>query len=59
MKMRDEIGILYQDGEFTDLFAKDGQPALAPWQLALVTIMQFVEWNCPEFGGKEKRNMLE
>jgi transposase len=43
MKMRDEIGILYQDEEFTDLFAKDGQPALAPWRLALVTIMQFVE----------------
>jgi transposase len=31
------------DEEFTDLFAKDGQPAVAPWRLALVTIMQFVE----------------
>lgn len=43
MKMRDEIGVLYQDEEFRSLFAKDGQPALAPWRLALVTLMQFVE----------------
>lgn len=41
MKMRDELGTLYQDEQFATLFPKDGQPALAPWRLALVTIMQF------------------
>jgi transposase len=41
MKMRDELGTLYQDEMFAALFPKDGQPALAPWRLALVTIMQF------------------
>ncbi len=43
MKMRDELGTLYQDEMFAALFPKDGQPALAPWRLALVTIMQFSE----------------
>jgi len=41
MKMRDELGTLYQDEMFAALFPKEGQPALAPWRLALVTIMQF------------------
>ena len=41
IKMRDELGTLYQDEMFAALFPKDGQPALAPWRLALVTIMQF------------------
>src|SRR5712691_4830975 len=43
INMRDEIGVLYQDELFADLFPQDGQPALAPWRLALVTMMQFVE----------------
>jgi len=43
MKMRDELGTLFQDEMFAALFPKDGQPALAPWRLALVTIMQFTE----------------
>ncbi len=34
---------LYQDEPVAALFPKDGQPALAPWRLALVTIMQFAE----------------
>src|SRR3989440_11551339 len=43
MKMRDELGMLYQDELFATLFPKEGQPALAPWRLALVTIMQVAE----------------
>jgi transposase len=42
MKMRDELSLLYQDDLFADLFPNNGQPALAPWRLALVTIMQFI-----------------
>ena len=37
IKMRDELGTLFQDELFATLFPKDGQPALAPWRLALVT----------------------
>ena len=43
IKLRDELGTLFQDEMFAALFPKDGQPALAPWRLALVTIMQFAE----------------
>src|SRR6266487_1149484 len=43
IQMRDELGTLYQDEMFAALFPKEGQPALAPWRLALVTIMQFAE----------------
>src|SRR5260370_13679533 len=43
IKMRDELGTLFQDELFVALFPKEGQPALAPWRLALVTILQFAE----------------
>src|SRR6476620_5773521 len=43
IKMRDELGSIYQDQMFASLFASRGQPAMAPWRLALITIMQFVE----------------
>ncbi|GHO87560.1 IS1182 family transposase [Dictyobacter formicarum] len=43
IRMRDELGILYQDEAFAALFPQNGQPALAPWRLALITIMQFAE----------------
>ena len=36
MKMRDELGIFYEDKRFGDLFSHTGQPALAPWRLVLV-----------------------
>lgn len=43
MHMRDELGTIYQDEIFMHLFSHTGQPAEAPWRLALVTIMQFAE----------------
>ena len=43
MKMRDEMGSIYDDELFADLYPQRGQPAAAPWQLALVTVMQFAE----------------
>src|SRR6266702_5374940 len=43
MRMRDELGTIYQDEAFAHLFSYTGQPAEAPWRLALVTIMQFAE----------------
>src|SRR4028118_2406251 len=35
LTMRGEIGTLYSDWDFDTLFAKDGQPAVCPWRLAL------------------------
>jgi transposase len=43
LRMRDALGPVYTDPPFAALFPKDGQPAEAPAQLALVTIMQFAE----------------
>ena len=43
MQMRDELGTLYEDEDFADLFASRGQPAETPWRLALVTLMQYAE----------------
>src|SRR5689334_10386110 len=43
MQMRDELGTIYQDTVFAALYPRRGQPAEAPWRLALVTVMQFVE----------------
>jgi transposase len=43
MQMRDELGTLYEDKQFTDLFPNVGRLAEPPWRLALVTVMQFAE----------------
>ncbi|MBK8131031.1 MAG: hypothetical protein IPK53_19665 [bacterium] len=43
MKMRDELGTIYSDGQFADLYPKVGQPAASPWRLALMTIVQFAK----------------
>jgi transposase len=43
MQMRDALGAIYTDEQFADLFPVRGQPAEAPWRLALVTVFQFLE----------------
>jgi len=43
LRMHDELGRLYTDQDFAALFPVRGPPALAPAQLALVTLMQFAE----------------
>lgn len=43
MKMRDELGTIYQDQQFASLFPTRGQPAEVPWRLALVCVFQFIE----------------
>lgn len=43
LAMRDELGIAFSDSDFTELFPSRGQPAFAPWRLALITVMQFLE----------------
>jgi transposase len=39
----DELSQVFQDPLFASLFPRRGQPAEAPWRLALVTVLQFVE----------------
>jgi transposase len=42
LAMRDELGIAFSDSAFAELFRRRGQPAFAPWRLALITVMQFL-----------------
>ena len=42
-RLRDEFSVIYQDEDFGRLYPDRGQPALAPWRLALVTVFQFLE----------------
>lgn len=43
MRMRDELGEIYLDDQFNDLFPRRGQPAASPALLALVVVLQFGE----------------
>jgi transposase len=43
MRIREVIGPLFTDKDFADLFPQRDQPAWPPHQLALVSVLQFVE----------------
>ena len=43
LRLSDELGTLFCDHDFADLFPARGQPAVAPGRLALVTLLQFGE----------------
>ena len=43
LTLRDELGTIFHDDDFADLYSHEGQSGLTPWRLALVTIMQFRE----------------
>lgn len=42
-RLRDALGELYHDEQFASLYPVSGQPAYAPWRLALVTVLQYSE----------------
>jgi transposase len=42
--LRAEFGTLYEDQLFADLYPPEGRPMeVAPWRLALVVVMQYIE----------------
>jgi transposase len=43
IRMRDELGMLFSDEQFADLFPHRGKPAWSPGRLVLVLVLQFVE----------------
>lgn len=43
LRLADELGLLYSDAEFADLFPTRGQPAASPARLASVSILRYVE----------------
>jgi transposase len=43
LQLRDALGTIYQDQSFAHLFPHNGRPAEAPWRLALIMVLQFLE----------------
>ena len=43
MRLRDEVGELYQDKHVVSLYPIEGQPAYEAWRLAIVTVLQYAE----------------
>jgi transposase len=44
VELRAEFGTLYDDHLFADLYPPSGRPVeVAPWRLALVVVMQYIE----------------
>jgi transposase len=43
MQLRDHLGTLYDNPLFAEIFSPLGAPAIAPWRLALVSVLQFAE----------------
>ena len=43
MQLRDVLYAIYRNHDFADLFSARGQPALTPWRLALISVLQFVD----------------
>jgi transposase len=43
IQMRDVLGNIYDDEDFSELFEVRGRLAITPWRLALLTVMQFSE----------------
>jgi len=41
-RLRDELSVLYEDEDFRKFYPARGQPGLAPWRLALVSVFQFL-----------------
>src|SRR4051812_27172726 len=43
LRIADELGTLYRDEQFSDLFPTRGQPAASPARLALASVLPYVE----------------
>jgi transposase len=43
IRIRDELGSWYVDGDFAAVYAVRGAPGISPAQLAMVTVLQFTE----------------
>jgi transposase len=43
IRIFDELGTIFQDQDFADLYSQHGQPGQPPFRLALVKVLQFIE----------------
>lgn len=59
MTLRDELGMVFTDSDFADLFPPVGQPAESPSRLLLVTIFQFMEGLTDRQGADAVRRCID
>jgi len=59
MRLRDVLGPIYTDAQFTALFPHDGQPALSPGRLALVSVLQFAAGLSDRQAADAVRNQID
>ncbi len=59
MRMRDELGVFYQDADFAGLYAQRGQPGENPWRLALILVFEFVEELSDEQAAEAVRSRID
>lgn len=59
MAMRDALETFYTDADFAALFPTRGQPAEAPWRLALVLVFQFAEGLSDEQAAEAVRGRID
>jgi len=57
--LRDDIGTIFEDQDFADLFSVRGQPALSPWRLALITVLQFREGLSDRLAAEAVRSRID
>ncbi len=55
LHLRDHLGTLYDNPLFADLFSPLGAPALAPWRLAVISVLQFAEGLADRPGSRASR----
>src|SRR5258708_40094798 len=59
MCLRDLLGPIYTDAQFTALFPHDRQPALSPGRLPLATVLQFAEGLSDRQAAHTVRNQID
>src|SRR4051812_42007785 len=59
LRLRDELGTIYEDATFAGLFPSRGQPAEAPWRLALVSVLQYAEGLSDRQAGEAVRGRID
>ena len=59
MRLRDRLDSLYEDEDFVGLYPATGQPAYAPWRLAMVVVFEYLEGLTDRQAAEAVRNRLD
>lgn len=59
LRMRDRFGTIFGDADFAAFYPRRGQPGYAPWRLALVTLVQYLEHLSDELAAEQVRARMD